>query len=751
VRLNIRRGSRQIGGTCVELEAQGRRLVLDVGLPLDAGNPADAELPAVAGFVEPDPTLLGVVLSHPHLDHYGLAFRLSPATTFLMGAAAQRILEAAAVFTPSGGEFQRVMHLANRKPIILGPFTITPFLMDHSAYDSYAVLIEADGRKVFYTGDLRTHGRKGSLFKGLVAHPPADVDVLLMEGTTIGRPDTSGPYPTEEELVPAFIRLFHATQGIALVWCSGQNIDRLVTVFKATRKAGRQLILDMYTAHILKAAGNPRLPQADWDGVRVFLPEFQRRRIKRRREFALARTYRPFRIFPEQLAAAARKSVMLFRPSMSGDVEDAGCLAGAELVYSMWDGYLQDAAQQPFLGWLARHKIPLHKCHTSGHAPLCDLQRLRRAFSQAVVVPIHTEQPERFREYFEPVHVLNDGMWWNIGGKKQKRGEAMSEKNNNAELARMLKEALKRKTGALRGIRLPSAIDFINQAGGVRLKMKSKCVTANMQTDAASFECWALALQCWLKSGRIELQWTPAVNSADPHYQRFLYRVKKFQEVFGDWFAIMPGLETAIGKLMTADKKAKFKVNVESKPRCTSDKEKDASISDAWNDEHKLECFIAGNPGALAECLKVKMEMSRQMPVGVFNDAVAEGNEIFPSRHSAIDLWGVNQADKKLFLFELKKDKNIPIGILSEMFFYSFVMEDVQCRKFAFQRGNKLIEDTKSIAMFMLAPDGHPLIDADLLQFINTAFRAKNRQIRFGAIKLTQTAPHFHLEVLPAE
>ena len=32
----IHRGTKEIGGTCVEIESQDKRLVLDVGLPLDA-------------------------------------------------------------------------------------------------------------------------------------------------------------------------------------------------------------------------------------------------------------------------------------------------------------------------------------------------------------------------------------------------------------------------------------------------------------------------------------------------------------------------------------------------------------------------------------------------------------------------------------------------------------------------------------------------------------------------------------------
>ena len=38
----IHRGAHQIGGTCIELESQGKRLVLDIGVPLDADDPTSS-------------------------------------------------------------------------------------------------------------------------------------------------------------------------------------------------------------------------------------------------------------------------------------------------------------------------------------------------------------------------------------------------------------------------------------------------------------------------------------------------------------------------------------------------------------------------------------------------------------------------------------------------------------------------------------------------------------------------------------
>jgi ribonuclease J len=415
MRVCIHRGAKQIGGTCIEIESQGKRIVLDIGQPLDSTDATSTEMPAVPGLKKADASLLAVVLSHSHLDHYGLAFRVPKTIPFLMGAATQRILEAAAVFTPSGGTFENPIHLENDKRIELGPFLITPFLMDHSAYDSYALLIEGDGKRLFYTGDLRGHGRKATLFDRLVANPPKDVNVLLMEGTTVTRTGTDEGFQTEADLEKQLVNIFRNTAGMPLVWCSGQNIDRLVTIFRACNRTGRKFIIDMYTAHILKATGNPNLPQADWDGVKVFLPEFQRRRIKRQRDFDIADLYKPYRIYPEHLSAAAKNSVMLFRPSMQLDMESAGCLDGACLVYSMWDGYLTEDKMKPFLQWLDGHGIPMHKCHTSGHASIKDLKRLRAAFQDAVVVPIHTQQPASFSTLFENVKLHRDNEWWEVG------------------------------------------------------------------------------------------------------------------------------------------------------------------------------------------------------------------------------------------------------------------------------------------------------------------------------------------------
>ena len=258
MRVRIHRGTREIGGTCIELAAEGARLLLDLGLPLD-GDPDDtARHPAIENL-DGGGNLLALVLSHGHVDHWGLAHLAGPALPVALGAATHRILRAAAPFVPRPYVPTHPVEFASGQPLTFGPFRITPHLVDHSAYDAYALEVEAGGTRLFYSGDFRGHGRKAALFERLIAHPPQNVDVMLMEGSTLGRLNAEQAFPTEADIEARFVELFRKTAGLALVAASAQNIDRMVSLYRACKRTGRTLVIDLYTAEILRATGNPNI------------------------------------------------------------------------------------------------------------------------------------------------------------------------------------------------------------------------------------------------------------------------------------------------------------------------------------------------------------------------------------------------------------------------------------------------------------------------------------------------------------
>ncbi|MBI5499792.1 MAG: MBL fold metallo-hydrolase [Deltaproteobacteria bacterium] len=415
MRARIHRGASEIGGNCIEVEAAGHRLLLDLGWPLNLPFDADLSLPEVAGLSSADPSLLGVIISHPHLDHYGLARKVPAAVPFYEGEAAYNIMREAAFFTGAGMTVEPAGFLRHRQPFTLGPFTVTPYLIDHSAFDSYCLLVEADGRRLFYSGDVRAHGRKPGTFLELLRDPPADVDALVLEGTSI-RPDADGSERaiTEAEVEDACVGTFRATPGMVLALFSPQNIDRLVTMYRSAIRSDRDLVLDLYAAAVAAATGRETIPQAHWDRVRVYLPHGQRMKVIQSAEFHRTDAVRPRRIYPEELRERSGKLVTIFRTSMAREMEKAGCLVGAHAVWSMWPGYLREPSGEKLKAFLDRLGIGMTIHHASGHAAVPDLQRLVEAVAPRKVVPIHTSAADRFREFVPSVEQHGDGEWWDV-------------------------------------------------------------------------------------------------------------------------------------------------------------------------------------------------------------------------------------------------------------------------------------------------------------------------------------------------
>jgi len=437
MKITMHRGSRSIGGNCVELSVPGARLILDLGLPLDARLPrppqdgswdaatvadlmADGLLPEVDGLYGPgtgDP-ILALLVSHAHLDHYGLASFARPDIPVIAGRHARRLMDLTVRITGAAPLGLAGPVLEHEKALEIGPFRITPYLVDHSAFDAYAFLIEAGGKRMFYSGDLRAHGRKASLFERLVEQGPRGVDALLLEGTTLSRGEDA-PRPSERDIETQMAEAMREAPGLVLVWSSGQNIDRLVTIFRAAVQSGRQLLIDPYIALVLDTLSDVgSLPRMEWGPVRVLFP----RRLSHLME---ARGFAEFMgragdqgIRWETVRSRPQEFVAMFRDSMLDDHLHHGTLAGARVIYSMWSGYLQDERNVRVVEAIAKAGGEFTIVHSGGHAYPEDLARLVRAMAPRCVVPMHTLAPEAYEAMGIPVTRMDDAQEFELTREK---------------------------------------------------------------------------------------------------------------------------------------------------------------------------------------------------------------------------------------------------------------------------------------------------------------------------------------------
>lgn len=312
----------------------------------------------------------------------------------------------------------------------------------------------------------------------------------------------------------------------------------------------------------------------------------------------------------------------------------------------------------------------------------------------------------------------------------------------NNEIAKMLLAACKQKNPKARQIKFPLYLALCKDVKAKALELNLLChATDNMQTDTAAFEAWVLALKYWIQDFHdytVRLTWHRPADINDGHYQRFLYRAYKFRELFPKWFCL-------VDQTFLSDSKLSYISGSRSKDSYVLNYPGGPASETAQNEEARLERILL-DQAQFKDIFKFSKK-GQQLPVGVFVNKITKLNAVFTHGHSDIDLWG-QQQNNVLNIFELKKFKNNKIGIISELFFYTMLMDDLRAGRVGYldgtiPQGRSIpypIYPKAAICSWFLAPELHPLINQELIATINSALANRNiefKHMRFNYTKAT--------------
>ena len=375
MKLCIHRGTHQIGGIAAEISTASTRILIDMGdeLSLDP-NFVSAPL-NIPGVTDGNGHCDAVLFTHYHGDHTGQMLRIRPEIPIYAGALAKDIMRLSA---ERGGQknealcrrIETIQAFSPGKPFLIGDIQITPFCIDHSACDSYLFLIEADGKRVLYTGDFRLHGVRGKTMDKILDRRIGKVDAIITEGTTVSR--TDGKTATEWEL-QARVRNYLQQYKYVFVLCATTNLDRIFALARAVPR-GKYCICDDYQKMLVETVSK------HWSGISSFyeMPKLL-----------------SFKHHPPARFAELGGLMFVRANSKFGAIICQYDPAQSILLYSMWDGYRTKPGSTipDFLALTDTWET----LHTSGHASPEDLRHVIEKADPQLVIPMHTDAPQKMQ------------------------------------------------------------------------------------------------------------------------------------------------------------------------------------------------------------------------------------------------------------------------------------------------------------------------------------------------------------------
>ncbi len=426
-------GVSEIGGNKILLSEGGNRIFLDFGKNFGKESayyddpyltPRDefqllnlGLLPDLDGIYkgEKEPSIDGVLLTHPHLDHWGYTCFLDNRIPLYCGEGTKKMIVNSEQSYSAGPS--KDYYLANLTKDIdeeykdfktfrtgdkkrIGGIEFEPVHVDHSVPGAYGYIVETSGGTIAYTGDFRLHGPKSEMSEEFIEKAMrAEPDLLISEGTNI----TGGEVSSEEEVKNKLDSLISETLGLVVVSFSLRNIDRLRSVYEVAKRNGRKLAISMKQAFLLQTLrDDPHLDIFDIreEDVIIFGEESSRTQEWERRVLSEVELWSGEDIEEIQDEIVLKASYYDMNDLMSVDP-----VPGSIFVLSQSEPFDEEGEIQheKLLNWCEYYGLPMYQVHASGHVMPHQLKEAIEKIDPAKVVPVHTERPELFKRYMQDI------------------------------------------------------------------------------------------------------------------------------------------------------------------------------------------------------------------------------------------------------------------------------------------------------------------------------------------------------------
>ena len=417
MKIRIHRGLDQIGGCITEISTSTSRVFIDMGKNLPGNGemmtPEQEKEMVEELFAQNKKEHEAVIYTHVHEDHVGMFGYVPDDVPQYIGEGGKAALLTKNEWIKKGLKLQLksaqelgVADLSQCEEVVkkqeellvriqqfltwerskrprtfsIGDIQITPFFNSHSAYDSYMLLIEAEGKRIWHMGDFRKHGYLGKRLLDVMRIYATNIDVLITEGTMLGRSDEC----IHERVVSQKMSCVMGAFKYVFVLASSTDIERLASIKEATKKAGKSLYVCsgmMRDMMRLFTERESKISKGLFDFHPRFYNEGRSMNSLKKNGFVMV------------VGVGQKDRVYM----MKSELPEEETL----LIYSSWDGYYKDPEQVNVNPDYLRFREQFHNVvdiHTSGHA---DRQTIKDVIEtvnpKQAVICIHKDKDQTLK------------------------------------------------------------------------------------------------------------------------------------------------------------------------------------------------------------------------------------------------------------------------------------------------------------------------------------------------------------------
>ncbi len=302
--------------------------------------------------------------------------------------------------------------------VTIGNVEVEALPVNHSLPGARAYLIHTSGGTLVYTGDFRFHGRGGELTEEFVRRAAgAEPDLMLCEGTNVKEPTPM----TETELERRVTEEMRGIKGLVVANFPVRDIDRMNSFFEAAKQNDRKLVVNLRQAYLLKLLEPTECDAPSLDEVCVYLPRKNWGLIgdDAYPENIVRQDYdhweREFLDAPNAVTAADMRESpesYVFRCDFFElkNLIDVRPPEGSTYIRSVTEPFDDEMEidKRKADRWLRHFGLwPYEQVHCSGHAGGPELREVVETISPGALVPVHTEKPEAFKEFYGEVKLVN--------------------------------------------------------------------------------------------------------------------------------------------------------------------------------------------------------------------------------------------------------------------------------------------------------------------------------------------------------